>query len=88
MQNNIFLKSLSDETDESTPDETEKFTVTKDKNWKNLLRNIRIFKCNNQVSRDLILTLLELVMPFTPMVHSYIASTPLEMSENKDFLTF
>ena len=34
------------------------------------------------------LTLLELVMPFTPMVHSYIASTPLEMSENKDFLTF
>ena len=31
MQNNIFLKSLSDETDESSPDETEKFTITKDK---------------------------------------------------------
>ena len=75
MQNNIFLKSSSDE--------TEKFTVTKDK--EKLKKSVQEYLNLYQVSKDLTLNLLELIMPFTPIFHSYIASTPCKCQKTKIF---
>ena len=85
MQNNIFLKSSSDETDKSSSDETEKFTVTKERKIEKICSGI--FESLSSIKRSYV-KFVRVNNAFYPNLPFLYCQYPLQMSENKDFLTF